>query len=62
MNKKLYFLAQDDDCHWYVVPVDMETDFDAWVERADPYEATPEYIEAIGGSPRLVRFTKYTIN
>lgn len=25
-----FCLVRDDDCHWYVIPVEMKDDFDRW--------------------------------
>lgn len=57
-----YMLVQDDDAHWYVIPVDKEKDWEAWIGTED-YEngVVPKFAEAVGGSYRLVRFTNYKI-
>lgn len=55
-----FFLAQDDDCHWYVVPSDRQAEWDAW--RAIPTDderswTPPDFARQVGGSPTLVTFT-----
>lgn len=29
-SKKPYLLTQDDDCHWYLIPLDVEAEFRDW--------------------------------
>jgi len=37
MNEnRINMLVQDNDCHWYVIPVGMEEDFNKWLETEDP--------------------------
>ena len=61
--EKEYILIQDRDCHWYVVPEQMELDFNAWADREeDDDEDVPSYAERVNGSPSLVKFTKYRID
>ena len=55
-----YYLAQDNDSHWYIVPCDNRYQWDSWL--CIPPEDTrswdiPEYAKAIGGSPSMVTFT-----
>ena len=55
-----YFLAQDNDSHWYVVPVERQAEWDAWCAIDPDDEAawtTPVFAQQIGGSPSLVTFT-----
>lgn len=57
-----YYLSQDNDTHWYVIPVEYE---DEWrdfldLDSDDPSSwDTPEWAEAIGGSPSNVIFHSY---
>jgi hypothetical protein len=51
-----YFLGQDDDGHWYVVPVDKRGEWEKWLARLGYTEAAPEWVESVGGSPCLVTF------
>lgn len=61
MSDERFYLAQDDDYHWYVVPVAKCHEFDDWVASREP-DGEPEGVERIGGWPGLVTFTNYKIN
>lgn len=55
-----YFLDQDNDCHWYVVPAASRAEWEAW--RAIPSDderawEPPAFAMPLGGSPTLVTFT-----
>lgn len=58
--KKRYFLASDDDGHWFIVPVERRSDFDDWVSQDWSSELanfqTPTYVEEVGGDPSFVTF------
>lgn len=64
-------LIRDDDGHWYVCPAERADEAAAYFESAAEYWADPEadgdpppepdYLEGVGGTPSLVRFTGYTI-
>ena len=61
---KEYMLISDDDGHWYVIPAELESEFDKWVEdTSDPFSLQSpdadfeEY--RIGGSPRRIKFKHY---
>ena len=59
MNER-YFLAQDNDAHWYIVKNDKRTQWEAWLCIPSDDERSwdaPEYTKAIGGSPSMVTFT-----
>jgi hypothetical protein len=32
INKQKYILANDDDGHWYIFPVEHKAEFDTWLE------------------------------
>lgn len=32
-SKKPYRLIQDDDCHWYLIPYDLQPQFERWVSE-----------------------------
>lgn len=54
-----FALAQDNDSHWYVVPVDKMTEWDEWLEldpECDEAWEAPEFAQRVGGSPSLVTF------
>lgn len=54
-----FFLDQDNDSHWFVVPCENEKQWEGWLsipagdERGWP---APPFAKAVGGSPRLVTF------
>lgn len=51
-----YFLSQDDDCHWYLVPVDHVIAWKAWCEIPGYDERSwdvPIFATAIDGPHRL---------
>lgn len=50
-----YILVQDNDCHWYIIPVDRIDDWDEWC-KSNEWEA-PRYAASVGGHPSLVTFT-----
>jgi hypothetical protein len=55
-----FFLAQNNDCHWYLVPCDRRKEWDAWrsIDEDDERAWTaPDYAKLIGGSPSLITFT-----
>lgn len=57
-----YFLSQDHDCHWYVIPVQHKSEwFDFLDLDTDDPTAwdVPEWADRVGGSPSLIIFNKY---
>lgn len=64
MEKKKYILTQDNDSHWYVIPDQMELDWNAFCEIPEGDERgweVPEWAERVGGSQSLVKFTEFEI-
>ncbi len=59
-NQMRYFLSQDNDCHWYVIPADKRDEWNAWCE-IDPDDDLawdpPSFAKPINGSPTLVTFS-----
>lgn len=55
-----YFLSQDNDGHWFVIPVARQREWDEWRDL-DPDDETsweaPAFALAVGGAPCLVTFT-----
>lgn len=54
-----YFLSQDNDCHWFVIPVARQREWDLWREIDSDDERAwtpPDFAQAIGGSPSTVTF------
>lgn len=63
-TQQTYFLAQDRDCHWFVVPTAYQAEWAAWCNLDDDDEASwdvPDWAESIGGGPSLVTFTGFTV-
>ncbi len=58
--KTRYSLLQDEDCHWYVVPVDKITEFVTWVQTEGEGEK-PEGVMEVGGGTSRVIFEKPVI-
>ncbi len=59
-----YFLTQDSDSHWYVVPVDKEDEWNNWCEIDSDDERAwtpPLWAVEVGGSPTTVHFTNWTL-
>lgn len=54
-----YRLAQDDSCHWYLIPADKATEWEDWAysEEAELGD-TPEWASRLNGYPGLVTFEK----
>lgn len=63
-NKEYYFLSQDNDTHWFVIPLSKEKEWDEWCNIPTDDERSweaPKYAREIGGSPSLVKFGSYHI-
>lgn len=63
---KRFCMIQDNDCHWYVIPVNLCGKFQRLLDDGDKDEYA-KFNEtfgefAIGGSPALVTFEKPRIN
>lgn len=68
-----YCLLRDDDCHWYVVPVERVAEFhrieqlltDYWAGDAESsvpeFADFPDWAVRVGGAPSLVEFESYVI-
>lgn len=59
----LHCLVQDNDSHWYVIPVERLGEWESWLEIGyldefgDPrWDWEPAWADRVGGSPSLVRF------
>lgn len=59
----MYFLDNDNDGHWYIIPVRMRDEWITWLESVDDDDTLemPEGIVQLGGHPNLVEFHDYTI-
>jgi hypothetical protein len=55
-----FFLSQDNDSHWYVVPLAKRVAWDEWCDIPSDDERSwdvPEWAAPVGGSPSLITFT-----
>lgn len=54
-----FSLAQDNDCHWYVIPADKQSAWEKWLDdqSQDDELDVPEYATEVGGHYSLVTFT-----
>lgn len=60
----MYYLDEDNDGHWYVVPVELSEVWQKWLSLPDDNPESwepPDGCEQVGGSPTLVRFSDYII-
>lgn len=58
------YLTQDNDSHWYVVPVARREEWDAWrnLDSDDKRAWTPpSFAVEVGGSPSQVEFSSWSI-
>lgn len=56
-----YFLAQDNDSHWYVVQANRRKEWDDWCEIDSDDErawTAPEFATAVGGAPSMITFSE----
>lgn len=61
----MYFLTQDNDAHWYVVPVEREREWNEWCDIPPDDERSwdaPEWAHRVGGAPCLVHFKEWEIS
>jgi hypothetical protein len=59
LAEERFFLAQDGDCHWYVVPAARREEWEAWREIPSEDERAwevPSFARELGGSPSMVTF------
>ena len=55
-----YFLSQDGDAHWYLVPLARKTEWEAWQHLDRDDEASwdvPDFAREVGGAVSRVTFT-----
>lgn len=61
---KRFFLAQDNDCHWYVIPEENRKDWERWVDLDQEDEdswTVPPFAIRVNGSASRVTFTNYQL-
>lgn len=55
-----FFLGQDNDCHWYVIPDARRDEWHTWLNIPDDDERSwdaPEWAKPVGGAPGWVTFS-----
>lgn len=56
---RLFFLSQDHDCHWYMIPADKRREWSEFLS-IDPDDDrswdVPEWAHGLGGGPEQVEF------
>lgn len=55
-----YHLTTDNDCHWYVIPVARQQEWNEWLDIPSDDERAwepPAFALSVGGAPCLVTFT-----
>lgn len=61
MSAERFYIDQDNDSHWYVIPVSRSEEWEEW-RALDSDDArswdTPSFAEAISGPPSLVNFAR----
>lgn len=60
-----FFLDQDNDSHWYIIPVEHAAEWSAWCEIPEDDERAwtpPPFALEVGGSPSRVTFTRPEIH
>lgn len=63
-QNKTYFLAQDHNCHWYIVPTELKEVWLDWLELDNDDENAweePEGVIRVNGDPSRVKFEKFII-
>jgi hypothetical protein len=58
---KRFFLDQDQDSHWYLIPVARREAWDAWCELSTDDEASwtaPKFAQELGCHPNTVTFSQ----
>ena len=52
--KSRFFLAQDNDCHWYMVEAIWRGEWEEWLESGS--DEVPQYATPLGSGPQWVEF------
>ena len=63
-DRDKYFLDQDGDGHWFVVPVSRKEEWDNWAALDSDDETAwtaPNFVEEVGGAPQSVIFERFKI-
>jgi hypothetical protein len=57
---KRFFIDQDHDCHWYIVPEEKKIEWEEWRNLPEDNESsweTPDFAKCINGPTNIVMFT-----
>lgn len=60
----MFFIDNDHDGHWYIVPADRREEWLNWLEQDEDEEASwtePDFAIRLGGHPNLVEFSDYEV-
>ncbi|WP_312405186.1 hypothetical protein [Rhizobium sp.] len=60
-----FYLSQDNDGHWFVIPVSKASEWGEWLRIDSDDErawTAPDFAKQVGGSPCLVTFTNPEIS
>lgn len=55
-----FFLSQDNDSHWFVIPVARQQEWNDWLDIPEDDERAweaPDFAKSVGGAPCLVTFS-----
>lgn len=61
MDAPRFFFDQDNDSHWYLVPVDRRAEWDAWRAIPEGDERgweVPDFAKRMDGGPEFYTFTE----
>lgn len=69
MTTEEHVLIQDDDGHWYVIPIAKEAEaeryfaavYTYWRDGKGNLPTEPAWLKTVGGAPSLVKFTGFRI-
>lgn len=60
-NRQKYILDRDDDCHWYLFPIEKKEHFQKWIDIHEnndydnpDYGNQPEWLKSIDSPNRVV--------
>lgn len=52
-----FFLGQDNDSHWYIVPADNRDEWEAFLDD-DEADSVPDFAERLNGHPSQLTFER----
>jgi hypothetical protein len=60
-----FYLSQDNDCHWYIIPLEKQQEWSKWCNLDSEDENSwepPDFAIPINGNPSSVIFENPVIN